>query len=137
MKPRCSKWSIWYGKECEGRLGRGRLTLFVRKNFTKKDETLFLRFRRVWFTADFTDTRVINLALKQGLHVCLEVTPKTIKKFSKRLLNRCQIYLKLTDMFPLKTDDCIKIGPSFSETVVTVLISPSNPKDYFRDVKIK
>lgn len=133
--PPCSKWSIWEGKECEGKEDFGVLTLFVRSKFNIEDTKLFLKYKRVWFTREFTNYSIAILALGYGLKVCIEVSINNWHRVPNILKEKATIYFVLP--VELKRTDFIKNGNSFEEQIISLRVTKTNKKHYYKDRKIK
>lgn len=134
LLPSCSKWSLWVGKECEGEEDYGEPTLFVR-SMKNDDAILFETYKRVWFTKEFKNKRLIRKAIESNCKVCLEVTCETLKAFDSKILSQCVVYLKLPKA--IKYGDHIKVGSPFSETIIKLVSNETNSNLYHSDVKIR
>lgn len=132
--PKCSKWNIWRGAECEGEEDFGKSTLFVRK-MGLNDVFLFQAYKRIWFTKEFKNKVIIRKALKMNCKVCLEVTSETINHFDNALLSKCVVYLKLPKK--IKEGDHIKFGEPFSETLIKLKVNKTKKSLYNSDKRIK
>lgn len=140
MKPPCSKWHLWIGKECEGKAGINMLTVFIREISEElandpKRLTNQGKFRRVWFCKEFKNWKQLRAIAEQFDEVCVEVTPKNWDNVPRDILAKYRIYLKVN--YPLKDGDHVSVGLPFHEETFLVGEGKRNkPEDYMSDIKV-
>ncbi len=139
IKPECSVWNLWLGREIEGYTQVGEMTLFVRK----ADEAEILhelkkhKVQRVWFCKEFASMDVIERTLKLPmLVVAVECTLATLPLISQEVRTKAHLYLKLP--VELKAGDHICVGHAFEDEAFRLGsgVRVKN-KDYSADVRIK
>ena len=144
MNPPCSKWQVWSGVEVEGQSQRGEPTLFIRAippewnplhwQRVTKNKDGSLKFKRVWFCAEFTDWEHVRFAMRTIPTVCVEV--KAIDAWPPAdILKNAVIYLKLP--LTLKPGDHVCVGQPFEDEAFMIGTGQKvGNGDYLQDVFI-
>ena len=142
--PECASWNVWLGKEIEGSVDIGELTLFIRNLTFKADSEkaeaikvgiLKLGIKRVWVCADFRQWAQLRLLLPLFEKVCIEVNADFYRMVPLDLLRTSRLYFKIP--FPLKDGDFVCVGLPFEDQSFKVGSGIKvNPSQYTKDIKI-
>lgn len=141
IKPDCSKWNVWEGKEIEGFTDVNKRTLFVRHASRYRIQELVVKgnYTRLWFCDEYNDLEESWIRDLSDLcpQIIFGVTYEKYLTLPSYIKKEFQIYLQLNNLTDLKENDHIKLGPLYHEESFLIgMGAKAVPQLYTQDIKI-